>query len=131
MSTLRKIASFTHGNRTATVRKDADLGEYVVQFTKDDKRQPRADYFTGCKQDAIGTARVQIGLPGQDVPVLTMTRAYANYVRYCTIAGLDPSQCESKKEFAIDFAVNAKTGHAHCNYTDEAIAEQNAEHAQG
>lgn len=48
---MRKIARIG----TATVRRDSDSGEYVVTFDGN----PKADYFTDDKRDAIQTARAE------------------------------------------------------------------------
>lgn len=41
---------------SARIYKNAELGEYVVRFNKENKHLVDADYFTPDKLDAIGTA---------------------------------------------------------------------------
>jgi hypothetical protein len=58
MST-KAIASFNNRNtnKSATVRFDVALQEYVVRFFDENQRHiTEADYFTSDKDDAIGTA---------------------------------------------------------------------------
>lgn len=69
-STLRKVATFSNTGakvakraNSAKVYRDADMGEYVVKFYLEGLHLKRADYFTGDRADALGTACVQIGLP--------------------------------------------------------------------
>lgn len=54
--TLRKIASFTVGKRTAKVYKDSTWQEFQVKFYIAGILQKGADYHTGSRSDALGTA---------------------------------------------------------------------------
>lgn len=56
----RKIQAFTNGDRSATVYKDTEWGEYVVKL----KGAPNADYHTDDKTDAVGSAKKMVGLAG-------------------------------------------------------------------
>lgn len=52
----RTIETFGRANVMTKVRWDSDLREYTVQLLVDGKRDPRADYFTNDKADAMSTA---------------------------------------------------------------------------
>lgn len=58
---LRKIDEFTQGAHTVKVHKDSETGDYRCRLYSDGKAQEAADYFTGDKNDALGTAQAMLG----------------------------------------------------------------------
>lgn len=57
---VRKVGEYSAGRHKATIHKDSDLGEFKVKFHTDGKHLPDADYFCPDKEDAEGTAKLQI-----------------------------------------------------------------------
>lgn len=55
LRTIKTLKNETNG-KTAIVYKDVDTNEFVVKL----KGNKNADYFTGCKADALGTAALMI-----------------------------------------------------------------------
>lgn len=47
-------------NRKAVGVYDEDLDEWCVKFYIDGKHQKRADYFTNDRDDAVGTAKLEV-----------------------------------------------------------------------
>jgi hypothetical protein len=118
----RKLASFVNGNKTAVVYRDASQDEYIAKFLIDGVRQSGADYFTDDKIDAMQTACVQIGLCADGSLIPDVATAYQNYLTYCRKCGLTEGWC-NLEEFTADFAINAASGHANCNYLEASISQ--------
>lgn len=58
----RKVDEFAQDGEKAIVYYNSEDEEYCVKFYKDGEYQKDADYFTDDKDDAIGTAKLQIKL---------------------------------------------------------------------
>lgn len=57
---LRLIEKQVSGGNQARVMYNSDCGEYVVKFYVNGQHYEPADYFTGDKDDAKGTARQEL-----------------------------------------------------------------------
>lgn len=53
------------GKVAAKIHKDAESGDYVVQFYKNGMHYAPGDYFTSDKVDAIGTAFLELERMGK------------------------------------------------------------------
>lgn len=59
---LRLVEKFENGIQAAKVYRDAEWQEYRVKFFVNGQHNEPADYHTNDKEDAIGTAKLVIGL---------------------------------------------------------------------
>lgn len=62
MTTLRKIASFTHGYSSTKVYRDVEFNEYRVRLFVGGVLRQAADYHTDDKNDAIATGRKMLAI---------------------------------------------------------------------
>lgn len=61
-ASIRKVQELVHLTSRAVVYWCYEFSEFVVKFYRDGVYQAKADYFTDCRSDALGTAKWQLGI---------------------------------------------------------------------